>query len=129
MNFQDYTSQKGLCEDLDEGKFSYPVVYCLENFPEYRGHFLGVFRQRPTVATVNASPLSKESKLHLTACLKKSGAFEKTIASLTDMERDLEVEINRLEQQTGEANPMLRLCLAKLSVKGIGKVGEVCFSK
>ena len=129
MNFQDYTSQKGLCEDLDEGKFSYPVVHCLENFPEYRGHFLGVFRQRPTVATVNANPLSKESKMHLTACLKKSGAFEKTLACLTDIERDLEGEINRLEQQTGEANPMLRLCLAKLSVKGIGKVGEVCFSK
>ncbi|RYN41587.1 hypothetical protein AA0114_g10793 [Alternaria tenuissima] len=129
MNFQDYTAQKGLCEDLDEGKFSYPVVYCLENFPEYRGHFLGVFRQRPTIATVDAHPLSKESKQHLTACLKKSGAFEKTIACLTDMERDLEIEIDRLEQQTGEANPMLRLCLAKLSVKGIARIGEVGTSK
>ncbi|KAL1796230.1 hypothetical protein ACET3X_004770 [Alternaria dauci] len=129
MNFQDYTAQKGLCEDLDEGKFSYPVVYCLENYPEYRGHFLGVFRQRPTVATVDAHPLSRESKQHLTACLKKSGAFEKTIACLTDMERDLETEMDRLEQQTGEANPMLRLCLAKLSVKGIARIGEVGASK
>jgi ophiobolin F synthase len=129
MNFQDYTAQKGLCEDLDEGKFSYPVVYCLENFPEYRGHFLGVFRQRPTVATVDARPLSRESKQYLTACLKKSGAFDKTITCLTDMERDLEVEIDRLEQQTGEANPMLRLCLAKLSVKGITRIGEVSTSK
>jgi ophiobolin F synthase len=129
MNFQDYTAQKGLCEDLDEGKFSYPVVYCLENFPEYRGHFLGVFRQRPTVATVNTCPLSRESKQHLTACLKKSGAFEKTMACLTDMERDLEGEIHRLEQQAGETNPMLRLCLAKLSVKGIARIGEVSTSK
>lgn len=129
MNFQDYTAQKGYCEDLDEGKFSYPVVYCLENYPEYRGHFLGIFRQRPTVATANACPLSGESKQHLTACLKKSGAFDKTIACLTDMERDLEFEINRLEQQTGETNPMLRLCLAKLSVKGIGRIGEVSPSK
>ncbi|RAQ98962.1 terpenoid synthase [Stemphylium lycopersici] len=119
MNFQDYTAQKGLCEDLDEGKFSYPVVYCLENFPEYRGHFLGVFRQRPTVATVDARPLSRESKLHLTSCLKKSGAFDKTMACLMGMEHDLKVEIDRLERQTGEANPMLRLCLAKLSVEGI----------
>ena len=101
----------------------------MENFPEYRGHFLGVFRQRPTIATVDAHPLSKESKQHLTACLKKSGAFEKTIACLTDMERDLEIEIDRLEQQTGEANPMLRLCLAKLSVKGIARIGEVGTSK
>ncbi|EUC27964.1 hypothetical protein COCCADRAFT_41432 [Bipolaris zeicola 26-R-13] len=129
MNFQDYTAQKGYCEDLDEGKFSYPVVYCLENYPEYRGHFLGIFRQRPTVATANACPLSGESKQYLTACLKKSGAFDKTIACLTDMERDLEFEINRLEQQTGETNPMLRLCLAKLSVKGIGRISEVSPSK
>ncbi|GME26399.1 uncharacterized protein ALTATR162_LOCUS9465 [Neofusicoccum parvum] len=124
MNFQDYTAQKGLCEDLDEGKFSYPIVYCLANHPEYRGHILGVFRQRPTVATTTACPLSKESKQHLTACLEKSGAFDKTIGCLTDVERELELEIDRLEQRTGEANPMLRLCLAKLSVKGIARIGE-----
>jgi hypothetical protein len=45
------------------------------------------------------------------------------------MERDLEIEIDRLERQTGEANPMLRLCLAKLSVKGIARIGEVGTSK
>ncbi len=122
MNFGDYATQKGLCEDLDEGKFSYPIVYCLSNHPEYRGHILGVFRQRPTAATSTALPLSKECKAHLTACLRKCGAFEKTLDCLRDVERELELEIDRLEQLAGEANPMLRLCLAKLSVKGMFKL-------
>lgn len=121
MNFGDYASQKGLCEDLDEGKFSFPIVYCLTHHPEYRGHILGVFRQRPTVATMTASPLPKECKVHLMACLQKSGAFDKTLECLREVECELEAEIGRLEQVTGEANPMLRLCLAKLSVKGISR--------
>lgn len=122
MNFGDYAAQKGLCEDLDEGKFSYPVAWCLANHPEYRGHILGVFRQRPTSATSTGSPLSKECKAHLTECLRKCGAFDKTLDCLRDLERELELEIDRLERLAGEANPMLRLCVAKLSVKGIARI-------
>lgn len=35
MNLQsdDHSKQKGFCEDLDEGKFSFPVVYCLNSDP------------------------------------------------------------------------------------------------
>lgn len=124
MNFGHYASQKGLCEDLDEGKFSYPIVYCLSNHPEYRGHILGVFRQRPTAAASTASPLSPECKMHLMACLDRCGALDKTLNCLRDLELELELEIDRLEQQAGETNPMLRLCLAKLSVKGIAKIGQ-----
>ncbi|KAI0521300.1 geranylgeranyl pyrophosphate synthase [Xylaria bambusicola] len=122
MNFGDYATQKGLCEDLDEGKFSYPIVHCLSNHPEYRGHILGVFRQRPTTATSTAFQLTKECKEYLTTCLRKCGAFEKTLDCLREVESELELEIDRLEQLTGEPNPMLRLCLAKLSVKGISKL-------
>ncbi|KAF6802428.1 geranylgeranyl pyrophosphate synthase [Colletotrichum sojae] len=123
MNFGDYAAQKGLCEDLDEGKFSYPIIYCLANSPEYRGHILGIFRQRPTAATVTPSPLSRETKAHLVACLAKSGAFDKTLGCLRDVEHELVLEIDRLERLTGEPNPMLRFCLAKLSVKGIAPLG------
>ncbi|KAF2141602.1 uncharacterized protein K452DRAFT_271217 [Aplosporella prunicola CBS 121167] len=118
MNFGDYAASKGFCEDLDEGKFSFPIVYCLENHPEYRGHILGIFRQRPTAATNVPCSLSKESKQHLMECLKKSEAFSETLECLMDMERELESEIERLEHQTGETNPLLRLCLARLSMKG-----------
>ncbi|KAI3395455.1 hypothetical protein diail_1318 [Diaporthe ilicicola] len=122
MNFGDYAAQKGFCEDLDEGKFSYPVVHCLANCSEYRGHILGVFRQRPTVPGA-AAPLSKETKAHLLGCLVRSGSLDHTLDCLRELERELELEIDALERLTGEANPMLRLCLARLSTEGIDRVG------
>lgn len=122
MNFGDYAAQNPFCEGLDEGKFSFPIVCCLENSPEYRGHVLGVFRQRPTIATPTGFSLPKESKKHLMTCLQESGAFEKTMDCLQEVETELENEIRRLEQETGESNPMLRLCLASLSVKGIRRL-------
>jgi geranylgeranyl pyrophosphate synthase len=35
LNLQsdDYSEQKGFCEDLDEGKFSYPIVSCFNSDP------------------------------------------------------------------------------------------------
>lgn len=123
MNFGDYAAQKGFCEDLDEGKFSYPVVHCLANCPEYRGHILGVFRQRPAVPPVVATPLSRETKAHLVGCLVRSGSLDHTLDCVREMERELELEIDALERLTGEANPMLRLCLARLSTEGIDRIG------
>lgn len=122
MNFGDYAAQKGFCEDLDEGKFSYPVVHCLASCPEYRGHVLGVFRQRPTVP-VAAAPLSRETKAHLVGCLVKSGSLDHTLGCLRELERELELEIDALEGLAGEANPLLRLCLARLSTEGIDWIG------
>ncbi|KAF9869992.1 geranylgeranyl pyrophosphate synthase [Colletotrichum karsti] len=87
MNFGDYAAQKGICEDLDEGKFSYPIVYCLTNHPEYRAHILGVFRQRPTVATTTASPLSKESKAHLCISLSSQLSVESGGDYVADFEQ------------------------------------------
>ncbi|CBF87199.1 hypothetical protein AN2611.2 [Aspergillus nidulans FGSC A4] len=31
-----YAQQKGCCEDLDEGKFSYPIVYCAAKYPDFK---------------------------------------------------------------------------------------------
>lgn len=123
MNFGDYAAQKGFCEDLDEGKFSFPVVHCLANCPEYRGHILGVFRQRPAVPPATATPLSKETKTHLVGCLVRSGSLDHTLGCLREMERELELEIDALERLAGEANPMLRICLARLSTEGIDPIG------
>jgi geranylgeranyl pyrophosphate synthase len=123
MNFGDYANQKGFCEDLDEGKFSYPIVYCLEHRPEFRAHILGIFRQRPASASPDVAPLPKERKMHILSCLEVSGAFEATWKCMEELEAELDMEIGRLEDATGRMNPMLRLLLARLSVKGIKKFG------
>ncbi|KAJ4417527.1 hypothetical protein N0V82_006086 [Gnomoniopsis sp. IMI 355080] len=125
MNFGEYAMQKGFCEDLDEGKFSYPVVHCLANYPEYRMHILGVFRQRPTAATATPAPLTQEMKMHLLDCLVESGSLDRTLDVIKNLEKDLEGVIERVEELSGETNPMLRICLEKLSTKDISRVSRL----
>lgn len=44
---QDYTQQKGYCEDLTEGKFSFPVVHSIHARPANQ-ELLHILRQKPT---------------------------------------------------------------------------------
>ncbi|KAI9774496.1 MAG: hypothetical protein M1839_001684 [Geoglossum umbratile] len=125
MNLQSgsYTSQKGFCEDLDEGKFSYPIVYCMAHRPEFRDQIIGVFRQNAGGRRATTVGLLKETKMHILRCLRKSGSFEATMNLLEGLEGEIEKEIGRLEETMGETNPMLRLLIKRLSIKGI--VGAV----
>lgn len=112
-----YADTKGFCEDLDEGKFSYPIVYCMDNLPKFRSHLLGIFRQRPTVLGGCTDPLPREVKIYVLDCLKESGALGATKEYAIRLEDELEAEIGHLEALTGETNPMLRLLLVRLSMK------------
>ncbi|RDH38420.1 isoprenoid synthase domain-containing protein [Aspergillus welwitschiae] len=113
-----YTEQKGFCEDLDEGKFSYPIVLCVANHAEFRDLIDGVFRQRPTVISASGmQPLALEIKQHIVEYLDTSGTFQHCRDYLMQLERSIICEIDRIEKATNEGNPMLRLLLEKLSVK------------
>lgn len=111
-----YSDQKGFCEDLDEGKFSYPIVHCLECHPQFKDHIMGIFRQRPATLTLGSQPLSKETKMHVVDYLRAAGTFKACWMYLTEMETEIEAEIGKLERATGETNPMLRLLVTRLSV-------------
>ncbi len=41
-------SAKGYCDDLEEGKFSYPVIHAIQNDPSEQGWMLDTLRSRPT---------------------------------------------------------------------------------
>ncbi|KAF4276289.1 hypothetical protein CNMCM8812_002246 [Aspergillus fumigatus] len=112
-----YTEQKGFCEDLDEGKFSYPIVVCVANDAHFRDIINGVFRQRPTAITSGMQALAPEIKQYVVEYLSTSGAFQHCQEFLMQLENSIVTEIDRIEKVTNEANPMLRLLLEKLSVK------------
>ncbi len=108
-----YSKQKGFCEDLDEGKFSYLIVHCLQHSTRCRNHILGIFRQHRMSPD---QPLSRECKLHILECLEETGTMQATWKLLNRLEAEIESAIERLEMTTGESNYMLHLLLKKLSV-------------
>jgi ophiobolin F synthase len=110
----EYSKQKGFCEDLDEGKFSYPVVHCFQADQGSQDLILGMFRQRQTAAA--GAPLAVESKLQILGCMEKAGTFDATWKLLRQLEEEAEKEVEVLESQTTVPNPMMRLLLKTLKV-------------
>jgi ophiobolin F synthase len=120
MNLQctEYGDQKGFCEDLDEGKFSYPIVHLLAHKPVYEAQIMGIFRQRP-FGFEKADGLAVEAKMHLLGILKEEGALDATLDLLKRLEGEVECEIEKLERGMGERNPLMRLLIARLSVRDL----------
>ncbi|PSN71887.1 geranylgeranyl pyrophosphate synthase [Corynespora cassiicola Philippines] len=116
-----YAEQKGFCEDLDEGKFSYPIVHFLQHAPaELRAHVISIFRQRPSGGSGRGTtPVSREVKQHVLDLLESAGTLEAVLELIRQMEVEIVTEIGNLEEITGESNPMLRLVIERLSVRGL----------
>ncbi|KOS19818.1 Geranylgeranyl pyrophosphate synthase D [Escovopsis weberi] len=111
-----YAELKGSCEDLDEGKFSYPIVHCLVNSPAHRSHIIGIFRQRPASMGGEPRPLSPQAKSHIMSCLEESGSLDAALGLVNELQADIEAETARLESAAGEQNPTLRALLKKLTL-------------
>ncbi|EMT64857.1 Geranylgeranyl pyrophosphate synthase [Fusarium odoratissimum] len=106
LNFSAYASQKGFAEDLDEGKFSFPIVCGIEKHPESRGQILAVFRQRPASAAAEAKSLSRKVKEYMIKCIVSSGGFDETLKCLTSMEHEIELGMVKIEERSGQANSL-----------------------
>ncbi|KAK5938994.1 hypothetical protein PMZ80_008301 [Knufia obscura] len=107
---QTYTDQKGYCEDLDEGKFSFPLVHALRSGKQnMQLHALLQSRREN-------SGLSKEAKMLVLKELDTSGSMDYTKQRLCDMQKQIEKETGRLERQAGSENWIMRLLLHKLKV-------------
>ncbi|KAL7422096.1 hypothetical protein Q5752_002739 [Cryptotrichosporon argae] len=89
MNLQsdEYEDNKGYCEDLTEGKFSFPVVHGVRADPSDR-QILNVLQKRTT---------SRSLKSHIVQYLAThTKSFEYTRGVLRDVEQQVRDEIRRL---------------------------------
>ncbi|KAL2021599.1 hypothetical protein VTK56DRAFT_6952 [Thermocarpiscus australiensis] len=105
-----YTNQKGFCEDLDEGKMSFPLVHYLNTQADSL-QLREIMQRRKEEGRLTV-PL-KRLALQL---LKDSGSTEYTRDALKRLEGQIDRVIERLEASTGRKNWVLRLCMQKLSV-------------
>ena len=112
QNLQDpeYTEQKGFCEDLDEGKLSYPVVLTCNSEPIAREIILGIFRRKGT-----GTQLARSVKIQILNLIQKAGSLKKTWQLVQQLEKDVEDTLSALETALGEPNESLRLITKLLS--------------
>jgi geranylgeranyl diphosphate synthase type 3 len=114
-----YTGQKGFCEDLDEGKFSFPLIHCLGgigDMPACRSHALEMKNILAVRCRQDGYGLSSELKLHMLDILSRAGSLDFTRLALEQLENDLSTELERVEIAADSRNPILRGLVEKMKV-------------
>src|ERR1700712_544280 len=95
---QQMTSQKGFCEDLDEGKLSFPMINALNQRPGSL-RLRGVLQQRR-----NDGGLSNPLKILVLEELEQLGSMEYTRKVLEQLQRRIQRENRTLERSSGCEN-------------------------
>jgi geranylgeranyl pyrophosphate synthase len=98
MNLQgtDYSKQKGFCEDLNEGKLSYPIVKCCQKSEAIKNIILGIFQQTRMANT----KMMRGSKLQILDLMSSVRALEDTFDYLQQLQKEIEQDIREIEALT-----------------------------
>ncbi|XP_031831300.1 geranylgeranyl pyrophosphate synthase quemao [Nomia melanderi] len=96
---REYAENKSFCEDLSEGKFSFPIIHAINSHPEDR-QLMNILRQRSK---------DVEVKQYCVNLLDKFGSFTYTRTVLQELDRKAKAEVQRLG-----GNPLLMKLLDEL---------------
>lgn len=107
-----YSSSKGFCEDLDEGKCSFVLLHALSHASSQVREILRhmMFQRR---AAGHAEQAEKELMLRL---MKEAGSLDETVDVLRTLQDEILAELDKIEAHTGRPNPLLRRLISALSV-------------
>ncbi|CAH0702732.1 unnamed protein product [Spodoptera exigua] len=86
LRLQEYTENKSYCEDLTEGKFSFPIIHAIRN-PEGDNQVLHILRQRTR---------DLEVKRYCITILERLGSFAYTRETLHGLDEEARREVARL---------------------------------
>lgn len=102
---KDYTANKGLAEDLTEGKFSFPVIHAIRANPTNMV-LLNILRQRPTDDAV---------KRYAVQYMEQQGSFDYCREVVRDMLAQARALVDKLDNGQGRGDGVLAI-LAKFGV-------------
>lgn len=102
-----YTDNKGLCEDLTEGKFSFPIIHSIRANPGNR-QLINILKQKPREDDIKRYALSY---------LENTKSFEYTRGVVRKLKTEAINTIQGLEKQGLEENIGIRKILARMSLE------------
>ncbi|XP_070159211.1 terpene synthase isoform X1 [Polyergus mexicanus] len=102
----EYTENKSYCEDLSEGKFSFPIIHALTTNPDDR-QIVSLIMPDKDILRQRTKDI--EVKRHCIKLLEKFGSFKYTRSVLEEMDMQARIEIERLG-----GNPLLIKILDEL---------------
>jgi len=76
---------KGFCEDITEGKFSFPIIHCINHDKYHR--LINILKQKTSDQEVLKFALE---------CIKNAGSLDYTLSYVTKMENESREEITKL---------------------------------
>ena len=89
----EYTSNKGFCEDLTEGKFSFPVIHSIRTNPSNL-QLINILKQKPT---------DEEVKRYAVAYMKSTGSFDYCRKVMRDLHAKSAAMIDAMDEEEGTA--------------------------
>jgi ophiobolin F synthase len=106
----EYARGKGSCEDLDEGKFSYPVIQALAA----QDGADSALRNLYAIRARGGGKLSPEMKQLVLDEMRECGALDKTEDAIKGLQVEIDGQVGKVEGLFGQENWVLRLLLHKL---------------
>ncbi|CAI7654790.1 unnamed protein product [Penicillium glandicola] len=103
-----YLEKKGLCEDLTEGKFSFPIIHSIRSNSANR-QLINVLKQKPR---------DEDIKRYAVAYMETTNTFEYTRNFVASLKAEAFEMIEDLEKQGLGENIAIRKLLARMSIDG-----------
>ena len=101
----EYTENKGLCEDLTEGKFSFPIIHSIRSNPQNR-QLINILKQKTT---------DDEVKKYAVKYMEGTGSFEYCKVVLRDLTEKALAMIEEIDEGRGHGAGV-RIILDKMAV-------------
>nr|POE80829.1 geranylgeranyl pyrophosphate synthase [Quercus suber] len=107
-----YTTNKGLCEDLTEGKFSFPIIHAIRSEPQNLV-LINILKQKPR---------DDDVKRYAVAYMERCGSFAYTRRILRGLLKKAQNLVEEVDGGRGKADGM-REYLEKLRVERLSSSG------
>lgn len=105
-----YTANKGLCEDLTEGKFSFPIIHSIRSDPSNL-QLINILKQKPE---------DEEVKKYAVKYMEGTGSFAYCLKVLDTLGERAKELCEGLElEEGGKEGSGVRLILDKMGVDGM----------